>query len=57
MDKWKNLVERAAWTLLQAGVGLEAVNLLELPLWLAVPVAGALSAVKTALATKYSKAE
>lgn len=49
MNGWKNLFERALWTLLQAGFGLEAVTMLHLPVWIMVPVAAVLSVLKTTL--------
>jgi hypothetical protein len=52
-QKWTDLAERTAWTLLEAGVGLEAVALLDLPAWVAVPIAGALAAVKSKFAQKF----
>lgn len=52
-EKTKDLLGRAAWTLLQVG-GAEIVVLLAAwPQWIAIPVAGALSAVKTALLNRY----
>ena len=51
--RWADLGERAAWTLLQAGFGIEIVNLSGLPEWAAVPIAGALAAVKAALASRF----
>ena len=50
--KWADIGERAAWTLLQAGFGLEMVTLLDLSPWLAVPLAGALSGLKSVLAVR-----
>jgi hypothetical protein len=52
-QKWFDLGERTAWTLLQAGIGLEAVALFDLPPWVAVPIAGALAAVKAKFAQKF----
>lgn len=51
--QWADLGERSAWTLLQAGVGIELVTLLDLPAWAAIPIAGALAAIKSALATRH----
>lgn len=51
--QWKDLGERAGWTLLQGGFGVGVVELLGLPVWVAVPLAGALAAVKASLAQKY----
>lgn len=51
--QWADLGERSAWTLLQAGVGVELVDLLALPAWAAIPIAGALAAVKAALASRW----
>lgn len=52
---WADLGERTVWTLLQAGFGMEVVNLLDLPAWVAVPVAGALAAVKVAMAQQFGQ--
>lgn len=51
--QWGDLGERAGWTLLQAGFGVEVVALLDLPAWAAVPLAGALAGVKAALAQRF----
>lgn len=51
--RWADLGERVGWTLLQAGFGIEIINLLDLPPVLAVPIAGALAAVKSALAQQF----
>lgn len=51
--KTKDLMGRLLWTLLQV-TGAEIVVLLaSWPQWIAIPVAGALSAVKTALINRY----
>lgn len=50
---WADLGERAIWTLLQAGVATEAIGLLDLPAWAAVPVAGVLAGVKSLLAAQF----
>lgn len=50
---WADLGERAIWTLLQAGVATEALNLFQLDPWLAVPIAGALSGLKSLLAAQF----
>lgn len=50
--KYRDLAARAAWTALQAGVGVVTVEALGLPVWLAAPAAMALSAVKSWLATR-----
>ena len=52
-EKTKDLLGRLLWTLLQV-TGAEIVVLLaSWPQWVAVPIAGALSAVKTALLNRY----
>jgi|1185.fasta_scaffold1810349_2 hypothetical protein len=51
--RWADLGERAAWTLLQAGFGIELVELSGMPEWAAVPIAGALAAVKSYLASQF----
>ena len=50
---WADLGERAIWTLLQAGLASEAVNLLALPPWAAVPIAGVLAGVKALFAAQF----
>lgn len=52
-EKAKDLLGRAAWTLLQVGGAEIVVLLASWPQWIAIPVAGALSAVKTALFNRY----
>lgn len=52
-QKWIDLGERTAWTLLQAGIGVELVDLAGLPAWVAIPVAGALAGIKASLAQKF----
>jgi hypothetical protein len=55
-EKTKDLLARLLWTLLQV-TGAEIVVLMaSWPQWLAIPIAGALSAVKTALANRYGPA-
>lgn len=51
--QWKDLGERTLWTLLQGGIGVGVVEALDMPVWLAVPIAGALAAVKASLAQTY----
>jgi hypothetical protein len=48
----KQLAARAAWTALQAGLGLITVATLGVPVAYAVPVAWALSAIKSYVASK-----
>lgn len=50
---WADLGERAIWTLLQAGVAETAVNLLDLPPVAAVAIMGALSGIKSLLASQF----
>ncbi len=50
---WADLAERTAATVLAAGLGESAVLLLDLPQWALVPVIGALTAVKAALAARF----
>jgi len=49
MDKKKliDLGERAGWTALQAALGVGIADLSSIPVWWALPIATALSAVKT----------
>jgi hypothetical protein len=51
--RWADIGERAAWTLLQAGVGVSVVEALDVPPAWAVVIAGVLAAVKGELATKF----
>jgi hypothetical protein len=51
--KWADLAERAIWTLAEAGIGVAVVELAGIPQVWAVPIAGALAAVKGALAQKF----
>lgn len=50
---WADWGERVTATVLAAGLGESAVLLLDLPQWLLVPIIGALTAVKAALAQKW----
>lgn len=51
--QWADLGERVAWTLLQAGIGVEAVNLLDVsPAW-AAAIAGGLAVIKGMLAVQF----
>lgn len=50
--KWADLGERAAWTVVQSGVALSAVELLDLPEFWFVLLAGALAGVKGYLASR-----
>lgn len=43
----KNVLERAAWTLVQAGLALGITELAQVSVWWAAPLAMVLSAVKT----------
>jgi hypothetical protein len=52
-SKWADIGERAAWTLLEAGVGVSVVEALDVPQAWAVVIAGVLAAVKGQLATKF----
>lgn len=52
-QKWIDLAERSAWTLLEAGVGAEVVAQFDLPVLVGVAVAGALAGVKASLAQKF----
>lgn len=52
---WADLGERAAWTLLQAGIGEEAVHLVSWPQWAVAPIAMGLALIKGALASKFGK--
>lgn len=49
MNKAKliDLGERAGWTALQAALGVAITELSSIPIWWALPIATALSAVKT----------
>jgi hypothetical protein len=49
---WADLGERAAWTLIQGGLAGEAVTLFDLSPWLALPIMGALSGLKSWLASQ-----
>lgn len=51
--QWADLGERTLWTLLETGLAGGALTLLDLPYWVAVPIAGALAAVKGALAQQF----
>lgn len=50
--QWADLGERAVWTLIQSGVALAAVELLNLPEVWAMAVAGLLAGVKGYLASR-----
>lgn len=52
-QKWFDIGERSAWTLLEAGIGLEVVAQFDLPVYVAVAIAGALAGVKAKLAQKF----
>lgn len=52
-SKWVDVLERAAWTLLQAGTGEAVVALLNLPPGLGAVVAAVLSAIKSRFAQKF----
>lgn len=43
---WKDWAERVAWTALQAALGLVTVEMFDLPLWAAPPLATGLAAAK-----------
>jgi hypothetical protein len=47
MDKYADLAARAGWTGLQAAVSLAIVELADIKLWWAAPLALTLSALKT----------
>lgn len=51
--KWADLGERTAWTLLQAGIGIELVYATGIPEVWTIPIIGALTAVKAALASRW----
>lgn len=51
--RWADLGERAAWTLLQAGIAEGIVAAVGIPQPWLVPIAGALAAIKSALAQKF----
>ena len=53
--QWADLGERTAWTLLQSGVALSAVELLSLPEFWVVVIAGALAGAKGYLASRVGK--
>lgn len=53
---WGNLAERAAWTGLQAVVSMAVVELADVRLWWAAPLALALSAAKTLIADRLKAA-
>ena len=55
--KYRDLASRAAWTALQAGLGLITVEVLDIPVGWVVPVAWALSSVKSWVATKVGNSE
>jgi hypothetical protein len=48
-----DLLERAGWTALQAGIGLLATQLQDIPAWWALPIATALSLAKTWIVNNY----
>jgi len=50
--RYKDLITRAAWTALQAGLALITVGALGIPVAFAVPAAWALSVAKSWVATK-----
>lgn len=52
-QQWIDLGERTVWTLLQAGIGVTAIETLHLPALLGVVLAGALSALKSGLAQQW----
>lgn len=52
-EKTKDLLGRLLWTLLQVTGAEIVVVMAAWPQWIAVPIAGALSAVKTALVNRY----
>lgn len=54
-QKWADLAERAVFTLLETGLALQAVELLDIPKTWAVPIAGLLAVIKSALAAKLSE--
>jgi hypothetical protein len=47
MKTYQDLLTRAGWTLAQSGLAILATSLADVPAWWALPVATALSAVKT----------
>lgn len=51
----KDLTERAVWTGAQVLAGISVADLAGLPQWLAIPIAVALSVVKTAVVAKFGK--
>lgn len=53
----KDLFARAAWTGLQAALGLVTVATLSIPIAYAIPVAWALSAIKSYVASRVGDAE
>lgn len=50
---WADWGERVGFTVLQAGLGEAAVNLLDLPQWALLPIVAVLVGVKAALAQKF----
>lgn len=50
--KLRDLLSRAGWTALQAGLGLITVDALDIPVAYVVPIAWALSSIKSWVATK-----
>ena len=51
-QKLRDLATRAAWTAVQAGLGVITVEALDVPVAWAVPLAWALSSIKSYVATK-----
>lgn len=52
--QWADLAERAVWTLLQGGTAIGIVELLNIPEAYAIPIMGALAAIKSKLTQKFS---
>lgn len=57
MDKYTDLAARAGWTGLQAALALAIVELGNIQLWWAAPLAVALSAAKTWVVGKLRRSE
>lgn len=57
VSRLKDLAARAAWTALQAGLGLVTVEALDVPVAWAVPIAWALSVLKTKVAQRVGSPE
>lgn len=55
--KYRDLLARAAWTALQAGLSLVTVEALDVPVGWAIPVAWALSSAKSWVATRVGDPE